>query len=167
MPIKQHLHHLRFRQVHLDFHTSPLIPGIGGKFSKRQFQEALKVGHVNSITIFSKCHHGLSYHPTKVGTTHPHLKFDLLARQIEACREIDVRCPIYISAGFDEVSAIAHPDWVVKLRSGVTYDPLVPNFKLMRWCEGYRWWTAGRTMTASSWISSTGRLIIPRRRSGA
>ena len=52
------MHHLRFRQIHLDFHTSGLIPGIGSKFSKRQFQEALKVGHVNSITIFSKCHHG-------------------------------------------------------------------------------------------------------------
>ena len=137
MPTKQFLHHLRFRQIHLDFHTSPLIPGIGAKFSKRQFQEALKVGHVNSITVFSKCHHGLSYHPTKVGTKHPHLKIDLLARQIEACREIDVRCPIYISAGFDEVAAIAHPEWVVKTRTGATYDPLVPGFKLMRWCPGY------------------------------
>ena len=82
------MHHLRFRQVHLDFHTSGLIPGIGAKFSKRQFQEALKVGHVNSITVFSKCHHGYSYHPTKIGQMHPHLKFDLLARQIDACREI-------------------------------------------------------------------------------
>jgi len=137
MPVKPFLHHLRFRQVHLDFHTSGLIPGIGSKFSKRQFQEALKVGHVDSITIFSKCHHGLSYHPTKVGTQHPHLKFDLLARQIEACREINVRCPIYLSAGLDEVMAVAHPEWVVKDRKGATYDPLDPRFKLMRWSPGY------------------------------
>ena len=28
----------------------------GNKFSKEQFQKALKAGHVNSITVFSKCH---------------------------------------------------------------------------------------------------------------
>lgn len=118
------MHHLRFRQVHLDFHTSGLIPGIGAAFDKRRFQEALKVGHVNSVTLFSKCHHGYSYHPTKVGRMHPHLKFDLLARQIEACREIDVRCPIYLSAGLDELAAFAHPTWVVKKKDGTTYKPL-------------------------------------------
>jgi len=118
------MHHLRFRQVHLDFHTSGLIPGIGEKFNKRQFQEALKVGHINSITLFSKCHHGYSYHPTKVGQMHPHLQTDLLARQIDACREIDVRCPIYLSAGLDELAAFAHPNWVVKRKDGTTYLPL-------------------------------------------
>jgi hypothetical protein len=118
------MYHLRFRQVHLDFHTSGLIPGIGEKFNKRQFQEALKVGHINSITLFSKCHHGYSYHPTKVGQKHPLMKTDLLARQIEACREIDVRCPIYISAGLDEVAAFENPDWVVKKKDGTTYKPL-------------------------------------------
>ncbi|MEO6876265.1 MAG: alpha-amylase family protein [Opitutaceae bacterium] len=118
------MHHLRFRQVHLDFHTSGLIPGIGSKFNKRQFQEALKVGHVNSITVFSKCHHGYSYHPTKIGKMHPHLKFDLLARQIDACREMDVRCPIYLSAGLDEYAAFQHPTWVVKKKDGTMYKPL-------------------------------------------
>lgn len=118
------MHHLRFRQVHLDFHTSGLIPGVGSRFNKRQFQEALKVGHVNSITLFSKCHHGYSYHPTKVGRMHPQLKFDLLARQIEACREIGVRCPIYLSAGLDEYAAFQNPTWVVKKKDGTTYKPL-------------------------------------------
>lgn len=32
------------RQVHLDFHTSEFIPGIGEKFDKKQFQETLKPG---------------------------------------------------------------------------------------------------------------------------
>ena len=56
---------MRFRQVHLDFHTSENIAGIGSKFSKEQFQKALKAGHVDSITVFSKCHHGWAYHPSK------------------------------------------------------------------------------------------------------
>ena len=37
---------LRFRQVHLDFHTSPHIPAIGAKFDKKQWQDALKKAHV-------------------------------------------------------------------------------------------------------------------------
>ena len=41
---------MRFRQVHLDFHTSECIDGIGKDFDKKQFQEALKAGHVDSIT---------------------------------------------------------------------------------------------------------------------
>ena len=132
------MYRLRFRQVHLDFHTHGDITGIGEKFSKRRFQEALKAGHVDSITLFSKCHHGYSYHPTKVGKQHPHLKFDLLAAQIEACREIGVRCPIYLSAGVDEFMAMEHPEWVVKNRDGRTYDPLeVGWFKLLRFNSAY------------------------------
>ena len=34
---------LRFRQVHLDFHTSPHIPGIGEKFDKKHFQKPRKI----------------------------------------------------------------------------------------------------------------------------
>jgi len=132
------MYRLRFRQVHLDFHTHGDITGIGKKFSKRRFQEALKTGHVDSITLFSKCHHGYSYHPTKVGKQHPHLKFDLLAAQIEACREIGVRCPIYLSAGVDEFMAMEHPEWVVKNRDGRTYNPLeVVWFKLLRFNSPY------------------------------
>ena len=137
MSSKRFLHHLPFRHVHLDFHTSPLIPGIGSSFSKRRFQEALKAGRVNAITVFSKCHHGLTYHPTKVGTRHPHLKFDLLSRQIEACRELKVRCPIYLSAGIDEVMAGKNPGWVIKNKDGSTFNPLDPRFKIMRWSDDY------------------------------
>jgi len=93
---------LKFRQVHLDFHTSPAIKGVGEAFDKEQFQAALKEGHVESITLFSKCHHGYSFHPTDVNIMHPGLKFDLLGAELEACREIGVRAPVYISAGFDE-----------------------------------------------------------------
>ena len=104
---------IRKRQVHLDFHTSGLMP-VGEKFSKEQFQAALKAGHVNSITVFSKCHHGWSYHPTKVNKIHPELTFDLLAAQLEACKEIDVNAPVYISAGYDEKDWDIHPEWRFK-----------------------------------------------------
>ncbi len=114
---------LRFRQVHLDFHTSEQIPGVGADFAPKQFQEALKRGHVDSVTLFSKCHHGMSYHSTQVGQRHPGLDFELLPRQIEACRAIDVKCPIYISAGLDEFIAQTRPQWIAMNREGRIPDP--------------------------------------------
>ncbi len=101
---------IRKRQVHLDFHTNELLP-VGNNFSKEQFKEALKAGHVNSITVFSKCHHGWSYHPTEVNEMHPTLTFDLLGAQLEACKELDVNAPVYISAGLDEKEYRRHPEW--------------------------------------------------------
>ncbi|MBQ5823599.1 MAG: beta-galactosidase trimerization domain-containing protein [Clostridia bacterium] len=104
---------LRKRQVHLDFHTSEHVP-VGNNFSKEQFQQALKLGHVDSITVFSKCHHGWSYHPTEANEMHPQLRFDLLGAQLEACKEIGVNAPVYISAGYDEKDFVRHPEWRYK-----------------------------------------------------
>ncbi len=106
------------RQIHLDFHTSEHIPDIGAKFSKKQFQEALKAGHVNAINIFAKCHHSWSYYPTKVGKMHPNLHFDLMGQQIEACREIGVKVNIYFTVGWSATEAIEHPEWAVVDKNG-------------------------------------------------
>lgn len=115
---------LRFRQVHLDFHTSELIEQIGSEFSEDQFGEALRVGNVDSITIFSKCHHGYSYHPTSVGAMHPHLDFDLLKTQLSVCKKMNVAAPVYLSAGFDEMQARKHPEWLVRKKDeSLTWNP--------------------------------------------
>ncbi|MCU6707884.1 beta-galactosidase trimerization domain-containing protein [Paenibacillus sp. J5C_2022] len=105
---------MRFRQIHLDFHTSEAIEGIGKDFSKTQFQDMLKRGHVDSITVFSKCHHGWAYHPSEANEMHPHLDFDLLGAMIEAAHEIDVKTPVYLSAGLDEKLARRHPEWLIR-----------------------------------------------------
>lgn len=105
---------MNYRQVHLDFHTSEKIAGIGEQFSKENFQDALKIGHVNSITLFSKCHHGWAYHPSKANEMHPNLRFDLLGAQIQAAHEIGVRTPVYLSAGLDEKMARRHPEWLIR-----------------------------------------------------
>lgn len=109
---------LASRQVHLDYHTSEFIPNIGNSFDKKQFQEALQVGNVNSITVFAKCHHGWSYYPTAVGKVHPHLQFDLLKQQIDAAHEIGVRAPIYITVGFSAQEIEEHPNWAVRNQNG-------------------------------------------------
>ena len=117
---------MRFRQVHLDFHTSEAISNIGGKFSKQQFQDMLKLGHVDSITIFSKCHHGWAYHPSEANEIHPGLAFDLLKEMIEAAHEIGVKTPIYLSAGLDEKLASRHPEWLIRNKKDQT-----------NWVEGF------------------------------
>lgn len=102
---------LRFRQVHLDFHTSPVIPGIGERFDKAKFVETLKRAEVNSVTTFATCHHGWSYYDTKVGKRHPHLSFDLLRAQFDACKEAGILVPIYLTAGVHNLAADENPGW--------------------------------------------------------
>lgn len=113
---------MRFRQVHLDFHTSGLIEGIGSRFDARGFARAFKEAHVDSVTLFAKCHHGLSYHPTKVGRMHPGLGFDLLRAQIDALHAEGIAAPIYLSAAWDEHAAFNYADWRI-----VTPDGRLPQ----------------------------------------
>lgn len=124
---------MRFRQVHLDFHTSEKAPEIGGAFNREQFKRALVEGHVDSITLFSKCHHGWAYHPSKANRMHPNLKFDLLGAQLEVCREANVNAPVYISAGFDEKEVLSHPEWlnVNPLCDTPKQDLIKPHYHLM------------------------------------
>ena len=49
---------IRYRQVHLDFHTSEYIPDIAADFDKEEFAKTLEEAHVDSITCFARCHHG-------------------------------------------------------------------------------------------------------------
>lgn len=125
------MHHLRFRQVHLDFHTSAEIFGIGTKFDKRKWQKRLKDARINSITIFALCHHGYSYYDTKIGVKHPNLKFDLLKEQFDACNEININTPIYLSVGVNWISAIKHPEWIEITKDGETYQPIQAKFRKM------------------------------------
>ena len=108
------------RQVHLDFHTSPHIPGVGADFDAGAFAATLKRAHVNSVTLFAKCHHGYTYYPSKVCAAHPGLApdRDLLGEQIAALHAVGIRCPIYITVGWDALAARNHPDWRAMFRDG-------------------------------------------------
>ena len=130
------------RQVHLDFHTTEAIDGIGSRFDKKQFQNCLKKGHVNSITVFAKCHHGWAYFPSKTNEMHPGLHgFDLLSAQLEACKEIGVQAPIYISAGFDQKYLVEHPEqirvWPMDMEKPIV-DINADGRKYLKNFEGFR-----------------------------
>ena len=106
------------RQVHLDFHTSEHLKNIGEKFDKASWQKALVDAHVSSINNFAKGHHGYSYYPTKIGTQHPNLDFDLLKSQLEASHEIGIKTPFYFAIGWSVLDAVTHPEWVIKNKNG-------------------------------------------------
>ncbi|MGB6744494.1 MAG: alpha-amylase family protein [Terracidiphilus sp.] len=122
---------LRFRQVHLDFHTSPLITDVGADFDAANFVQTLKDAQVNSINIFAKCHHGMAYYPSKVGPTHPGLKFDLLGEMIAACHGADILTPVYITVMWDQYAAEQHAGWRVLDEHGAVDGaaPLQPGWK--------------------------------------
>lgn len=100
------------RQIHLDFHTSPLIGDLLAEFDADRFASTLLQAHVNSVTLFAKCHHGMSYYPTSVGEIHPQLAGrDLLGEQIAALHRHGIRTPIYYTIGWEERLAASKPSW--------------------------------------------------------
>ena len=124
---------LKFRQVHLDFHTSPDIEGIGANFDAEKFAETLEKAHVDSVTCFARCHHGLLYYDSKINPEriHPQLADkDLLAKQINACHSKGIRVPIYTTVQWDYYTACQHPEWRIVGEGGelVGQKPFEPGF---------------------------------------
>ena len=99
------------RCVHLDFHTSPLIKGIGARFDKKKFTETVKNANIELMTVFAKCHHGYAYYPSKLCAMHPELKFNLLGEIRDAIHDAGAKAPIYITAGWSKKDADEHPEW--------------------------------------------------------
>ncbi|MDX2185410.1 MAG: alpha-amylase family protein [Opitutaceae bacterium] len=107
------------RQVHLDFHTSPFIPGVASEFDPEDFARTMEDARVDSVTVFARCHHGMCYYPSKVATVHPHLGGrDLLGEMIEALHRRGIRCPVYTTVAWDEDVARRHPEWRMMHQDG-------------------------------------------------
>jgi hypothetical protein len=102
------------RAIHLDFHTGPFVPDVARDFDAEQFARAFKDAHVDSVTVFAKCHHGHLYFDTDHPARHPSLPagLDLLRKQVDALHRHGIRAPIYISGQVDEYAANTHPEWV-------------------------------------------------------
>ena len=102
------------RTVHLDFHVGPAVPELGSAFDPDQFARTFADAHVDSVTVFAKCHHGHLYFTTDRPERHPSLPagLDLLGEQIAALHEARIRAPIYLSVQCDEYAADHHQDWL-------------------------------------------------------
>ena len=123
---------LRFRQIHLDFHTSQHITGVGAQFDPEEFAATLERARVDSVTCFARCHHGYIYYDTKAFPErhHPHLARNLLREQIEACHKRNIRVPIYVTVQWDQFTADVEPGWRVVTETGALQGtpPYEPGF---------------------------------------
>lgn len=116
---------IRYRQVHLDFHTSQYITEIGKDFSAKEFGETLEKAHVNSVTCFARCHHGWLYYPSKKNPEliHPNLKnHNLLLEQITECHKRGIKAPVYTTVRWDERIMHEHPEWLCRDINGGYVD---------------------------------------------
>jgi len=109
------------RQVHLDFHTSGYISGIASEFDPESFAKTFAEAHVNSVTLFARCHHGYIYYPSKAfpERIHPHLQRpDLLKEQVDALHAAGINAPVYITIQWDRFTAERHPEWLIRKNGG-------------------------------------------------
>ncbi|MDN6748917.1 MAG: beta-galactosidase, partial [Staphylococcus equorum] len=134
---------LASRQVHLDFHTGKLPYDLGKNFNKTDFQETLQSSHINSITLTGRDHHGWVYYQSQNFIQHPQLgKRDFLKEQVDACHEIGIKAPIYLTAGWDAYSASKYPEWLERQIDGKTYgfedhNQLEPGWKTLCFNTAY------------------------------
>lgn len=109
------------RQVHLDFHTSEHIPGIGSEFNAEEFASTAKAAAVSSMTVFARCHHGWMYYDSEKypELVHPELVAkNLVIDQVKALHAEGIRAPIYITVQVDYQNAKEHPEWLVRDKNG-------------------------------------------------
>ena len=111
------------RQVHLDFHTSPHIGDVGADWDPDLFARTMVDAHVQSVTLFATCHHGLAYYPTSTVPVHPALQFDLLGEQMRALRAAGIATPVYVTVGWNVSAAERHPEWLQVRLDGTLVRP--------------------------------------------
>ncbi len=116
---------LRFRQIHMDFHTSEKILSVGECFDAEEFAGTLEEARVNSVSCFARCHHGMMYYDSKKfpELVHPGLKNkNLLQEQIDACHKRGIRVPVYTTVQWDYSMSRLHPDWCCLTPDGGIVD---------------------------------------------
>lgn len=124
---------LPWRGIHMDFHTSELLKGVGTQFDAEEFADTLAKARVNSVCCFARCHHGMIYYDSKLSPerVHPGLvNRDMLPEQIKACHKRGIRIPIYTTVQWDLFTARQHPEWVIMKADGspMGTGPLEPGF---------------------------------------
>jgi hypothetical protein len=131
-----------FRQIHLDFHTSPAIGDVACDFDAEKFAQTMLRANVNSVNLFAKCHHGHLYYQTTRKERHPGLSnwIPLLEQQVDALHRHGIKTPIYISVQCDEYAANLHPEWVALQPDGspVGAGPTEAGWTILDMSSGYQ-----------------------------
>lgn len=109
------------RQVHLDFHTSEHIPAVAESFDAEAFAQTVAQAHINSMTVFARCHHGWMYYDSEQfpERVHPTLKNkNLLVQQVKALHKKGIKAPVYLTVQVDYFTAQRHGEWLIRNKDG-------------------------------------------------
>lgn len=148
---------VRARQVRLDYNTSEHLLNVASEFNATKFAEAFKAAHVNSVTVTARCHHGFLYYQSTQhkSLVHPNLNSkcmpfpssltllmiysigNLLVEQVKALHRAGIRAPVQISVGWDQHSAVHHPEWL-QIPSQPRQHSTVPSFYSLCLNTSYR-----------------------------
>lgn len=112
-----------WRKVHQDFHNTEHVGRIGARFDPDEYGDRLLAANVDAIVTFAKDMHGYFYYPSAHGPVHPGLSFDLLGKQVEACRKRGIAVYAYYCVSWDHHLARTRPEWLVVERDGSTHLP--------------------------------------------
>lgn len=119
-------------KLHPDFHIPPETVGVGENFDGMAYAASLKEHAVDSIVMFGKCHYGLSYYPTKVGTVHPGLVKDMMYEAAKGAQAHGIEFVVYFSVFLDAAAIDKNPSWrMLPNRDGTfkrqKYEPVCVN----------------------------------------
>src|ERR1041385_7960290 len=106
------------RKVHIEYHTSRHMLRLAERFDADEFGDRLLSAHVNGATVFAKDMYGYCYFPSRHGSMHPHLSFDLLAKQVAALRRRKIQVLAYYMLTWNPELADRHPEWLVVHKPG-------------------------------------------------
>ena len=107
------------------------------------FMRRVKEAHTECVVVQAKSMWGYAYYGTKVGTRHPGLNYDLVARMIDAGHRNGLTVVAYYSGMVDVQSALKHPEWVGTNADGtpnLVGEPValvLPSYPLRRLRQGH------------------------------
>ena len=64
-----------------------------------------------SVMLYTQDCWGYSFYPSRVTTTHPHLTFDLVGKEVELAHKMGISVVAYFCLQFNNQIVLNHPDW--------------------------------------------------------
>lgn len=105
-----------WRTLESGFHNGPTTSF--DRLDPEAYMAGVREAHTGCVVIQTKSHWGYAYYNSKVGSRHPGLKYDLVARFVEAGHRNGLSVVAYYSGQVDTQSALNHPEWMGRNADG-------------------------------------------------
>lgn len=107
-----------FRGYLIDHH-SPAPPTVTfDKLDIGEYEKFYQEAQIDSLMVYTKDHWGYSYYDTKIGTMHPGLKFDYIAKVSQILRKHHIEFNAYYCLEYDTLAPKQHPQWAIRDKDG-------------------------------------------------